>query len=75
VPPNITANELQAIWEVGVDGVVVDIVVGQPVGKLKELRRIIDSLALPSKRRRAQTAALLPHLRGETGIVTEEEDE
>ena len=75
VPPGVTADELQAIWEVGVDGVVVDIVVGQPVGKLKELRQMIDSLALPSKRRRTKTAALLPHLRGETGIVTEEEED
>ncbi len=75
VPPNVTAGELQAIWEVGVDGVVVDVVVGQPVGRLKELRRIIDNLVLPSKRKRAKTAALIPRLRSETGIVTEEEEE
>ncbi len=76
VPPSVTAGELQAIWEVGVDGVVVDVEVGQPVGRLKELRRIMDSLVLPSKRRRVRVAALLPRLiRGETGIVTEEEEE
>lgn len=75
VPANVTAGELQAIWEVGVDGVVVDVEVGQPVGKLKKLRQIIDSLSLPSKRKPTRIAALLPHLRGEAGPVTEEEEE
>ncbi len=75
VPPSVTADELQAIWEVGVDGVVVDVEVGQPVGRLKELRQMIDSLALPSKRKRAKTVALLPGIRGEASPVTEEEEE
>jgi hypothetical protein len=75
VPPSVTAGELQTIWEVGVDGVVVDVEVGQLVGRLKELRRMIDSLALPSKRRWAKTAALVPRVGGEAGPVTEEEEE
>jgi hypothetical protein len=75
VPASVTAGELQAIWEVGVDGVVADTEVGQPVGKFKKLRQMIDSLALPSKRRRVKAAALFPHLRGETGTVTVEEEE
>ena len=75
VAANVTANELQALWEVGVDGVMVDIVVGQPVGKLKELRRMIDSLALPSKRKRVKREALLPSIRGEASTLIEEEEE
>jgi|TARA_B100000315_G_scaffold64611_1_gene58658 hypothetical protein len=75
VPPSVTANELQTLWEMGVDGVVVDIVVSQPAGKLKELRRMIDSLVLPSKRRWKKTTALIPRVGGEPGPVTEDEDE
>ncbi len=35
MPLNITAGELQVIWEVGVDGVVVDVVVGLASGEIK----------------------------------------
>lgn len=75
VPLSVTAGELQAVWEAGVDGVVVDVEAGQPVGRLKELSRIIDSLVVPSKRGRGKTVALLPRLGGSTDIVTEEEEE
>ena len=71
---SVAANELQALWEAGVDGVVVEVAAGQPVGRLKELCQMIDSLTLPLKRKRAKTEALLPYVRGETGIVTEEEE-
>jgi len=72
VPLNVAANELLALWEAGVDGVVVG--VGEVVGRLKELRQIIDQLAFP-QRKRGKAKALLPHISGETGIVTEEEEE
>jgi hypothetical protein len=70
-PSNVTASELQALWEVGIVGIVVET---QPVGRLAELRRMIDKLTfLPSKRRKAEP--LLPYIRGETEIVPEEEEE
>ena len=34
IPSNVTASELQALWGAGVDGVVVEVGVGQPAGKL-----------------------------------------
>ena len=76
VPANVTADELQTLWEVGVDGVVVDVEIGQPAGRLRELRQMIDSLVLSSKHKRAKIAALLPRVRGEAGmLITEEEEE
>jgi hypothetical protein len=75
IPSNVTANELQALWEAGTDGVVVEVGVGQPVGRLNELRQAIDKLAPPSQRKWGKPEALLPRISGETGIGTEEEEE
>ena len=75
VPSNVTASEFQALWEAGVGGVVVEVGVGHPVGRLAKLRQMIDKLTfpLPSKRRKAEP--LLPYIRGETEMASEEEEE
>ena len=75
IPSDVTANELQVLWKVGVDGVVIEVGAGQPVGRLKKLRQAIDKLAFPSQRKRRKAEALLPHISGETDIVTEDEEE
>lgn len=75
VPMSIAANELQVLWETGVDGVVVEVAPGQPAGGLKRLRQMIDGLTLPSKRKRMKTRALLPGVRGEASRVADEEEE
>jgi len=75
VPSNVTVNELQPLWEAGVDGVVVEVGVGQPVEGLKGLRRTIDNLAFPSQRKRGKAEALLPYVSPEASMVTEEEEE
>ena len=74
IPSNVTANELQALWKAGVDGVVIEVEVGQPVDRLKELRQVIDKLAFPSQRKRGKAEALLPHIDSEASIVAEEEE-
>lgn len=71
VPSNVTADELLALWEVGVDGVVVG--TGK-AGGLKKLRQIIDKLSFP-QRKHGKREALLPPVSGETNIAVEEEDE
>jgi len=75
IPPNVTANELQVLWEVGVDGAVIEVGVGQPADKLKELRQLIDKLAFPSQRKRGRAEALLPRIDREVSIATDEEEE
>jgi len=75
IPPNVTTNELQALWGTGVNGVVIEVGVGQPAERLKELRQTIDSLAFPSQRKRGKVKALLPYISGEASAVTEEEEE
>ena len=75
VPSNVTANELQVLWEAGVDGVVIEVGVGKPAGRLNELRQAIDKLTFPLPRKRGKAEVLLPHIGGEGGIETEEEEE
>ena len=75
VPSKVTANELQVLWETGVEGVMVKVGVGQPEGRLKELRQVIDKLTFTSPRKRGKAEALLPYIGGERHIVDEEEEE
>lgn len=75
VPPDVAASELQALWEAGVGGVVVTAGVGQPEGRLAELRQMLDKLSLPPSGKRRKVEPLLPYIGGETGIVSEEEEE
>jgi len=74
MPLNVTANELQILWETGVDGVVVEVGSGQPVGRLEELRQTIDKLTFPPRQRK-KVEALLPRIGEETSPVTEAEEE
>lgn len=77
IPPNVSANELQALWGAGVNGVVVGVGAGQPTERLKELRQVIDKLVFPSQRKRRKAEALLPYtsISEEMDIATEEEEE
>jgi hypothetical protein len=70
VPSKLAASELQALWEAGVGGVVVE-----AAEKLTKLRQIIDKLTLPSPGKRRKAEPLVPHIPGETGAVSEEEEE
>lgn len=75
IPSKVTPNELQALGEVGVDGVIVEVGVRQPMEKLKELRQAIDKLTFPSPRKPKKAKALLPYIGKEKDIITEEEEE
>ncbi len=68
VPARVTAGELRALWEAGVDGVIVAAGVG-----LRKLREAIDELSFPSRRRRGKLKALLPHISEAADIEAEEE--
>ncbi len=74
-PSNVTANELKALWEAGVDSVIIKVGGRQPATRINKLQQAIDKLAFPPQRKRGKRAALLPHISGDTGIVTEEEEE
>jgi hypothetical protein len=73
-PLNVTAGELKALMEAGVDGVVVEADAGQP-GGLKELRRLINELPPRSLRKGSKTGVLLPYAGSAKDTETEEEEE
>jgi len=75
IPLNITANELQALWGAGVDGVVIEIGAEQSADRLKKLRQVIDKLAFPPQRKQGKAKALLPYIGKEANIIAEEEEE
>ena len=75
IPSNISTNELQTLWEAGVNGVMVRLESEQPTGRLQELRRAIDKLAFTATRKSKKPKPLLPYLSGKTNIAVEEEEE
>ena len=75
IPPNVSTNEFQTLWEAGVNGVVVKIESEQPPGMLKELRQAIDKLTLTAPRKPRKAEPLLPYPSGKTYTVVEEEEE
>jgi hypothetical protein len=64
VPVDFSADELKAIWEAGVDGILVAADVGKP-GGFNELRQAIDTLPPRTARKRGQLQILLPQTPGE----------
>ena len=73
-PLNVTTGELQTLWKTGIEGVVVEIENKQAAGRLKELRRMIDTADF-TPRRRVKTEALLPRISHETSPIPEDEEE
>jgi len=75
IPSNVTAGELEALWEAGVEGLVIEVTVGQPQDRLKELRQVIDKLSFPTPRKRERVEPSLPRTNQESGMTTTEEEE
>ncbi len=71
VPSNVTGDELKALWQAGVDGVVVD----GAEGKIKELRKLIDETNFPSPRKRVKGEAIIPRMAREAAAHEEAEEE
>lgn len=66
--------ELQAVWDIGISGVVVE-VDANSMEKLAEVRKAIDSLAPSASRKKDRMRAILPSLKAEVEKPEEEEEE
>ena len=75
IPSSITADELQVLWEVGVNGVVIEAEAEQAGERLAAIRQEIDKLTLPSIRKGDKVKALLPHIGEEAGAAAEDDEE
>jgi hypothetical protein len=75
IPSDLEASGLQALWDAGVDGVVVEVGAGQPASRLLELRQAVDDMPTATRRTRGKTAALLPYATPGVDRGAEEPDE
>ena len=74
VLPDIEANELQVIWEAGVSGVIVTADAEQAAAIIPGLRKVIDKLSFPAKRKREKSLAIVPHIENKPEEPKEDDD-
>jgi thiamine monophosphate synthase len=60
VLPTVTEKELQQIWEAGVSGVIVKTDMEQAETVSGDVRKIIEKLSFPSKRKNEKNMAIVP---------------
>ena len=77
IPAKISGKELGALWEAGVNGVVVEMTAKTPADSLKKIRQAIDKLEASAPRGKEGLGALIPRTGGQEGtaVVEEEDDE
>ncbi len=75
IPSNVTGAELQALWDAGVNAVVIEVTAEQPQDRIKELCQVIDKLTLPSPHRRERIEPRLFPIGQESSKATIEEEE
>lgn len=75
IPPSVTGTELQALSDAGVNAVVIEITPEQPKDRVKELRRMIDQLTLPSPHRREKIEPRLSPVEQDPVLKTDEEEQ
>jgi len=74
-PPDTTIDELKALWEAGVDGVVIEVSSRQPKERIGELRQAIEEFDSHPPHRRGKKEALLPYISEEAEVAAELEEE
>lgn len=74
VPPNISTDELEMLWETGVIGVVVEAGSVSDIEKVAALKQAIEKMTFPPRRRRRKMDVSLPSVGG-NGVSGEGEEE
>jgi hypothetical protein len=74
VAAGASQKELQALWDIGVDGFVVEVGAG-PKDSLSKLRRVVSGLEPSSKGRSGAQGAIVPPVAGQPEQPDEEEGE
>jgi hypothetical protein len=75
VPLSFSVDELQAFYDMGVKGVVVEVSDVKTAEKLGDLRQAVDKLKKPTPRKKDKMSATVPHLQPEAPHAEEEEEE
>lgn len=71
VPSSVTSDELKALWQAGVDGILID----AAEGKIKDLRKLIEETTFNLPRKRVKSGAIIPHVGVPTAAHEEQEEE
>jgi hypothetical protein len=74
VSTDITGDELQALWDAGVSGIILEAGTGN-ADKLVNIRQEMDKLTFSIERRRGKVKALVPHISFAEPEHEEEEEE
>ena len=74
IPLEISKEELRAIWEIGMTGVVVP-VTGDAKRSLAALRQAVDALPASRRKRGSKTSATIPQIAPAEPVADEEPDE
>jgi hypothetical protein len=74
VPAPITAGEVKALWDSGIDALVVSLS-GENQAAFKELRKTLDGLTLKTKRKWMRANAIVPSVKSEEPAHGGEPDE
>jgi len=75
IPAGISKEELQTLWEGGIDGVMVEAAGKGGGDTVKKLRGIIEGLEYPSAKQGEKRTAIAPRVHFETRPEQEEEEE
>ncbi|MFC2019434.1 hypothetical protein ACFLU4_05710 [Chloroflexota bacterium] len=75
IPPKSTAKELQALWNAGVDAVVIAVEDEKASSCLKKLRLEVDKLTFDPRNKPIKTPALLGNIASTIDATDEEESE
>jgi hypothetical protein len=71
--PDVSDSELQQVWEAGVSGIIIAVDAEQAESVILNLRKTIDKLSFPSKRKKENNLAILPRVEMEPEKPEEDE--
>ena len=74
-PANLTDTELQALWDMGISGIVIQVSDDESAKGLSELHKYIERLAPPAFRKKNRASAILPRPSVEEPKTEENEEE
>jgi hypothetical protein len=75
VPLGLSVEELQAIWDMGVCGVVVQVNDTESIEALKKLKKDTEKLVVPSKRKQDKSRAIVPQVPREAPVAAADDDD
>jgi hypothetical protein len=73
VPDDVTQNDLQTLWDMGISGVVIEAADEKSSDKLAEISKAISKLNPAVFRKKARMTALLPRMQPETPAPPQED--